>query len=417
MKTKTKTTTKTAAAATYEVVKNGPREYEKESRTVNRIYTGMITTWDVVNTATCELVSEHRTRREARAALDALLAKQTTPAVETCWCGCGSTQPHQEASDECGSTIDDEPSTADDKPKRTATITLSTHALDIAGLDDLARFTDIERAPGSRVTRCTGTLDALISLVTELCDRATEGADGFAHSAADKRVLRRAVASAVRQGVTPRGEPLKDMDGTYYHAPADSDEPSGYKPEAAALYDGTPSSGSLQRSTPPAATKRVRDLTAGDVVAQPVYAGSEKFPLTVSAVCPAKRAGYVIVEGTDAAGRRVQVPFGHRDNVVALATELPFINGVRLRKGRELTERGDYGVKRQLRTTSLSPAVYWSRNHNSYVAVRNDDGTYRVLSINGIGEIRWSLDPANDRWQCDNDGAAAIQYFFEKENA
>lgn len=71
MRTKTNDTT----ATTFEIVKNGPREYAKESRVVNRIYTGMITTWDVVNTATCELVSEHRTRREAREALALINAK------------------------------------------------------------------------------------------------------------------------------------------------------------------------------------------------------------------------------------------------------------------------------------------------------------------------------------------------------
>src|SRR5262245_60320629 len=95
-----------------------------------------------------------------------------------------------------------------------ARLTLSTSALYIAGLDDVGRFVDVERVAIRRgsMTVCRGTVRALVELVTELHDRATEGADGFAHSAADKRVLRRAVAAAIRQGVTPRGEPTHTLD-------------------------------------------------------------------------------------------------------------------------------------------------------------------------------------------------------------
>jgi len=89
-------------------------------------------------------------------------------------------------------------------------------------------------------------------------------------------------------------------------------------------------------------------------------------------------------------------------------------NELRLRAGRELTERGDYGVKRQLRTMQNSPAVYWSTPHaNSYVAVRERDGRFSVLSINGIGEVRWEIDPLNTRWQGDSSAQAAVEYFFE----
>ena len=60
----------------YTVEKNGPREYAKESRVTNRIYTGMVTTWDVVDTQACEMVSEHRTKKAAVAALAALLERK-----------------------------------------------------------------------------------------------------------------------------------------------------------------------------------------------------------------------------------------------------------------------------------------------------------------------------------------------------
>jgi hypothetical protein len=61
----------------YAVVKNGPREYFKESRVSARVHTGMITTWDVVDVRNCSLVSEHRTRRAALAEL----AELETPAA------------------------------------------------------------------------------------------------------------------------------------------------------------------------------------------------------------------------------------------------------------------------------------------------------------------------------------------------
>jgi hypothetical protein len=59
-----------------------------------------------------------------------------------------------------------------------------------------------------------------------------------------------------------------------------------------------------------------------------------------------------------------------------------------------------------------SAGVWWSTGANSYVAVQTTNG-FRVLSINGIGEIRWELDPLNLGWTGDGDARAAVAYFFE----
>jgi len=84
-----------------------------------------------------------------------------------------------------------------------------------------------------------------------------------------------------------------------------------------------------------------------------------------------------------------------------------------LRAGRELTERGGYGVKRQLRTMQNSAGVFWSQPHaNSYVCVLHADG-YRVLSINGIGEVRWEVNPADLGWSGDSSARDAVAYFLE----
>jgi len=76
---------------------------------------------------------------------------------------------------------------------------------------------------------------------------------------------------------------------------------------------------------------------------------------------------------------------------------------------RELTELGDYGVKRQLQVMRNSPAVFWSeQHHNSYVVVELS-GKLRIVSINGIGEIRWYVED----WNSDPDSDAARDYFLE----
>lgn len=62
--------------------------------------------------------------------------------------------------------------------------------------------------------------------------------------------------------------------------------------------------------------KTVKQLQAGDVVTRVPYAGPEKMPLTITYVHQARQQGYRILEGTDATGRRVQVPVGHFSNHV-----------------------------------------------------------------------------------------------------
>jgi len=90
---------------------------------------------------------------------------------------------------------------------------------------------------------------------------------------------------------------------------------------------------------------------------------------------------------------------------------------LRLRDGRELTVRGGYGMNRQLRTMQNSAAVYWSHPHaNSYVAEQRPDGTFRVVSINGIGEVRWEIDPLNLGWCGDGSAREAVAYFFEVQS-
>lgn len=80
-----------------------------------------------------------------------------------------------------------------------------------------------------------------------------------------------------------------------------------------------------------------------------------------------------------------------------------------LKLGRELTEFGGHGVLRQLRSTQSNAGVWWSERFNSYVACRRADGSFVVVSINGIGEIRWTVEP----WNRDAESLAAVAYFFE----
>jgi hypothetical protein len=86
---------------------------------------------------------------------------------------------------------------------------------------------------------------------------------------------------------------------------------------------------------------------------------------------------------------------------------------MRLRPGRELSERGGYGINRQLRAMTANSWVWWSSNFNSYVAIQDERGA-GVISINGIGEIRWIF--RINEWM-DDEGKAAFDYFFEKTNA
>ena len=80
-----------------------------------------------------------------------------------------------------------------------------------------------------------------------------------------------------------------------------------------------------------------------------------------------------------------------------------------LKPGRELTELGEYGVKRQLQVMRNGPAVFWSQPRcNSYVAVELN-GKLRIVSINGIGEIRWYVED----WNTDSESNEARDYFLE----
>jgi outer membrane protein assembly factor BamD len=84
-----------------------------------------------------------------------------------------------------------------------------------------------------------------------------------------------------------------------------------------------------------------------------------------------------------------------------------------LRDGRDVTAYGGHGVDRQLATMESGPAVFWGARSNSYVVAQREDGRYRLLSINGIGEIRWTVED----WNRDAESEAARAYFFEGGNA
>lgn len=83
---------------------------------------------------------------------------------------------------------------------------------------------------------------------------------------------------------------------------------------------------------------------------------------------------------------------------------------MRLRADRELSEFGGYGVNRQLRAMTNSPWVVWV-NSNSYVCCKRSDGTFQIISINGIGEIRWVV-PDHVSW--DKEAVEARAYFLEE---
>lgn len=94
----------------------------------------------------------------------------------------------------------------------------------------------------------------------------------------------------------------------------------------------------------------------------------------------------------------------------------------KLKAGRQLSTFGGHGVNRQLNHMRSNEAVYWSRGGNSYVVVQIEEpqriwGTvsdpgYHIVSINGIGEIRWSASVSSASWM-DADTRTAVDYFFE----
>lgn len=81
-----------------------------------------------------------------------------------------------------------------------------------------------------------------------------------------------------------------------------------------------------------------------------------------------------------------------------------------LRKGRQTTARGGHGMDIQLRAVQNTAQVFWSANHNSFVT----DGE-KIISVNGIGEIRWVIGPG-ELWWANDETKAARDYFFEGEN-
>jgi len=92
---------------------------------------------------------------------------------------------------------------------------------------------------------------------------------------------------------------------------------------------------------------------------------------------------------------------------------------VRLRAGRELSKIGGHGVDRMLKVMVNQPWVFWSEGHNSYVVTQSEDGSYRLHSINGIGEIRWTVTDSLEKCLAatpkhgDWTGEGAASYFFE----
>lgn len=95
---------------------------------------------------------------------------------------------------------------------------------------------------------------------------------------------------------------------------------------------------------------------------------------------------------------------------------------LKLRAGRTLSRRGGHGIDRRLHDMRNAPDVFWSAGANSYVAVALDEPTrlygivsqpgFQIVSINGIGEIRWAY-AVTDTW-LNAETKDAINYFFEE---
>lgn len=83
-----------------------------------------------------------------------------------------------------------------------------------------------------------------------------------------------------------------------------------------------------------------------------------------------------------------------------------------IQAGRRFTERGGHGVDIRLTSMRSNQFVFWSARGNSYVVVRdgavNEPEKFRILSINGIGEIRWTVED----WNRDAESEEARAYFF-----
>jgi len=94
-----------------------------------------------------------------------------------------------------------------------------------------------------------------------------------------------------------------------------------------------------------------------------------------------------------------------------------------LRPGRVLTVVKDGRAQIALHTMQNTPQVWWSPrpSASSYIAAQTahrwgqhpaDAPQYIIFSINGMGEIRWSVELTNPGWSCDQSSQDAIDYFF-----
>lgn len=90
-----------------------------------------------------------------------------------------------------------------------------------------------------------------------------------------------------------------------------------------------------------------------------------------------------------------------------------------LRAGAQLTERGGLGMDIKLQMIANTPQVFWTKLCNSYVVTRSiaRPGTLLLVSINGMGEIRWDKEISDDSiermsWWNEHD-REAFGYFFE----
>lgn len=84
----------------------------------------------------------------------------------------------------------------------------------------------------------------------------------------------------------------------------------------------------------------------------------------------------------------------------------------RLKAGRELSKVGGYGIDRKLDHMRSLPWVFWSIGGNSFVCVANGAHGLQLVSINGLGEVRWTV----EAWNRDPESMAARAYFFEGAN-
>jgi len=88
-----------------------------------------------------------------------------------------------------------------------------------------------------------------------------------------------------------------------------------------------------------------------------------------------------------------------------------------LRPERRLTARGGHGMAIKLYDMTTDATVWWSPKHKNSFVAEERDGQFYVVSINGIGEIRWVI-PAEDGFKeypfGGEETASAVSYFFDR---